>query len=295
MRKYLLIGYSESGISTTANCLFNKKSSMEFLNGPFQTLNSDTQNSLDCNCMKNLVGDEFIDVKGLLANEDEHNDRIFKSVREKIENSMNSTLDCIIFVCDCKYFMFQGVIFKIVSDAQIKFNQYNKTNHLVLLITNCDKDWTQKDKQKNNCYLQKVLKLCDGKYFELKLDCDQKEDDKERMISNQKQRERQISQFLNKMESFCTVDASTSTTEILMADNLEPSAKRLKTNDSNIKLGHFLYEEQNKNVLNNFDQEFIDLSIWNYHLRLKVLVFTNEFLFIEFLLFKMNKKERRVI
>jgi hypothetical protein len=255
MPKYLLFGYTSSGTSTTANCLYNKNSRIQLLNEPFQTLYSDFQQTDKCFSGINRDGDEIIDARGLIFNDEEHNQSIFESVKEKLVE--NPSLDCIIFVC--KVGMFKDGIDKMLEKLQKEFSQYNKSKTTVLVIADCLRNWTQKENQQQNKYLQDVLKLCNGKYVELKLDFDQEDDPEDYKISNQEKREKEISKFLNKMKSYCSTNSNSRTNEISMAASIERF-------NIDIKLGHYLILEK-KVEINAFDEEFIDLSIWKDHLR----------------------------
>jgi WD40 repeat protein len=58
MRKnYLFLGISESGISTAANCLLNKKAELKYLNEPFKTLQSNKGNEKLYDILENSNGD----------------------------------------------------------------------------------------------------------------------------------------------------------------------------------------------------------------------------------------------
>ncbi len=264
MPKYLLFGYPSSGTSTTANCLYNKDSSIQLLNEPFQTLYSNFQQTDKCYSKKNPDGDVIIDASGLNFNDEEKNQNIFESVKEKLVES--PSLDCIIFVC--KVGMFKDGIDKMLEKVQKEFSQYNKSKTTVLVIADCLRNWTQKENQQQNKYLQDVLKLCGQKYVELKLDFDQEDDPEDDKISYQKKREKEISIFLDKMKSFCSTNSNSITNDISMAASIERFANKQITQNSNngIKLGHYLILEK-KVEINAFDEEFIDLSIWKDYMR----------------------------
>jgi hypothetical protein len=265
MPKYLLFGHTSSGTSTTANCLYNKSSSIQLLNEPFQTLYSDLQQKDKCFSGTNPDGDVIIDARGLVFNDEEKNQSIFASVKEKLKE--NLSLDCIIFVC--KAGMFIDGIDTMLEKVQKEFNQDEKIKTTVLVITDCPKkDWAQKENQQKNKYLQDVLKLCDQKFVELKLDFEQEDDPEDDKIFYQKKREKEISTFLVKMKSFCSTNSNSITNDISMAASIERFAKKQITQNSNngIKLGHFLKQE-NQIKINEFDEELIDLSIWKDHIR----------------------------
>ena len=201
-RKYLLVGYSASGISMTANCLYNSNS--KDLNTPFPTLDSYFQNAFKCDLRISSNEDVIIDTKGFNES-DSNNDDTFTSIKEKL-NSLDS-LDCVIFVCNVSMFnnvgIFKEAIVQLISRVNSEFSRYNKSKSSILLITGCSKDWTQKENQKKNVFLQEALKLCDDKYVELKLDFDQEDEEEDYKVFKQKQRENQIKNFLLKIESYC--------------------------------------------------------------------------------------------
>jgi hypothetical protein len=157
--------------------------------------------------------------------------------------------------------MFKEAIGKLISRVNGEFNRYSRYKSSILLITDCPKDWTQKENQKKNVFLQEALKLCDDKYVELKLDFDQEDEEEDYKVFKQKQRENQIKNFLLKIESFCSL-ASLKVPTIHAAQ--EPTSKRAKI-DHGLMLGHFL--SQAGIELNAFEKELIDMTIWRDHMR----------------------------
>jgi hypothetical protein len=99
-KNYLVLGVSKSGISTTANCLFNRNVQpfrWEFLKEPFKTANDADTDNKPLEIRENGDGEKIIDVKGFDGNTDF--EYVFKSLKCELthKNSIKS-IDLIIFV-----------------------------------------------------------------------------------------------------------------------------------------------------------------------------------------------------
>ena len=200
-RNYLIVGDFCSGISTTANCFYNKSPIMKQLIAPFQTLDSNfPRNALNCELRTSSTGDVIIDAKGFNSSDvnSTDNDDIFRSIKQKLDRL--DSLDCVIFVS--RMGNFDEAIVKLISRVNNEFKQYCKCKSSILLITNCPKDWTQLERQKKNVFLQEALKLCDHKYIEFRIDLDDEYDEDAFKLMRQRHREKNIKTLLLKIESY---------------------------------------------------------------------------------------------
>jgi hypothetical protein len=120
-------------------------------------------------------------------------EEILDQFRNGVE-AANNEIDCVLFFLKKNRFKQEDVNFFHFFQDIILLGRCKKNS--ILIMTNCEKGWLEKDEQKTNKDLQKIIENCDGQTYEFRLRLDDKnEDDDEDLKKNITKREKSIKEL----------------------------------------------------------------------------------------------------
>jgi nicotinamide riboside kinase len=136
-KNYLVLGVSKSGISTTANCLFNRNNQpfrWEFLKEPFKTANEAHSENKLFEIRENRDGEKIIDVKGFDGNTAFA--YVYKSLKCELMHKYSiKSVDLIIFVCNNTKLVNDIALFlKIFQESVNIFSNFCKSFLLLIIF-----------------------------------------------------------------------------------------------------------------------------------------------------------------
>ena len=272
---YLLVGVSQSGVSTASNCLLNKNAKLNYINEPFKKLNS------RISIKTNSDGDRIIDIKGLYENESKQ----FIEIKQELAKNKILKIDFLVFVF--REGLFKKENYDLIQKVKAEFASLNKDNKVILIITNCQKKgWVES--QTDNAFLEDALELCNRRYIEFMLYFEEQDDDDvcKKVFFNKRKKE--IDNLISKFEEYSInvklepknqasndyVEAKPTTTKNKIESNIDNKIRpkdyadcveTKPTSKIQIELGYYLRKSGFK--LNSFESKLIDMSFWNTDLR----------------------------
>jgi predicted GTPase len=196
-KTYLLVGITGSGKSTTGNCIFNRSASYEKISiTPFATSDSAT------GCTRKFMS--AVDDRAMILDTVGFGDPQFdsKTIFEEFKKALqlvNNEIDCVCFVVKKGRFSNEIVqFFEIVQEKVLK----NKCkDNSLLIVTDCNKGWIDREDQRKNEFIQRALKNCSNLSYEFFLNFDQPNDEEEDIKRNFEKRQKSINKFVDYLDN----------------------------------------------------------------------------------------------